>query len=67
MDLINGITFLTGLVLAIAYGKNHESNQIDKRMVVYVIKTSIDNVMYENILSFFFTSSTTKYNQAYLN
>ena len=49
MDLINGITFLTGLVLAIAYGKNHESNQIDKRMVVYVIKTSIDNVMYENI------------------
>ena len=45
MELSNGIIFLTGLVLAIAYGKKHESNLIDNGMVFNVFKISIDNVM----------------------
>ena len=48
MELSNGIIFLTGLVLAIAYGKKHESYLIDNRMVFNVFKISIDDVMYGN-------------------
>ena len=33
-------------MLAIAYGKKHEFNLIDNRMVFYVFKFSIDNVDY---------------------
>ena len=45
MELSNGILYLTGLVLASAYGKKHESNLIDNRMVFYIFKISIDNFM----------------------
>ena len=48
MELSNGIIFLTGLVLAIAYGKKHESNLIDNKMLFYIFQFSIDNVIYGN-------------------